>query len=339
MTNDHDPRDDQFEQMARNAGAALRRPAPSDGVARVRSARRRQQVVRSSIAAGATAIVVVVGLIVLTRPSDQAIAPTESPDATNSATTTTPAPTTSTTTTVVAGPQPLTLTYTLSGLDSLSSVGDPVLTDAGGDALIAAWAAGATPTDGYIVLYDAPAPQATSPEGDVTAVSIDVPDGHAYLVTDNGFETLPSATRVMWWRADGRLWIVSNFGITKERLEELTLAIQPGSGLPFVLPDPAMTFVGFNTSYKLIEQNWTLDGSLLRLAVTTGGLAQQLADQAPASIAERTIAGKPGYAVTRSNGQINLIWPTDNSDQWASLIMSPPLVDRLDEIVAAITPI
>lgn len=45
--------------------------------------------------------------------------------------------------------------------------------------------------------------------------------------------TLTSATYVMWWCADGRLWIVSNYGLTPERLKELTLAVQPGSGLPY----------------------------------------------------------------------------------------------------------
>jgi hypothetical protein len=338
VTNDRNEPDDAFEQMARNAGAALRRPPPSGGADRVRSARRRHQVVRSSIVAGATALVVA-GLVVLTRPSDQSIAPTESPDASTAAPSTTSSTTTQSTTTTVATPPPLRLTYTLSGIEGLSPVGDPQLTDDSGDTFVAAWTTVGGPTDGYIVLRDAPTPQASAPEGDVTSVSIEVPDGQAYLVTDNGFETLPSATRVMWWRADGRLWIVSNFGLTADRLTELTLAIQPGSGLPYVLPDPAMTFVGFNTSesYQSLRQDWTLAGSPLTMAVTTGGLAQQLADGTPESVMERTIAGKPGYALALPSGQVNLIWPTDNPDQWGSLIVSTTLVDRIDEIAAAIT--
>jgi hypothetical protein len=101
-----------------------------------------------------------------------------------------------------------------------------------------------------------------------------------------------------------------------------------------------MTFVGFTTPelYESISQVWTLDGSTLTLAVTTGGLAQQLADMNPSSVVERTIAGKPGYALTQPNGQIYLIWPTDNADHWVSLLISPPLAGRVDEIAAAITP-
>ncbi len=66
MTDHPDQPDDAFEQLARRAGAALRRPAPEDGVARLEAARRRQRIVRSSIAAGASAILVIVGLIIVT---------------------------------------------------------------------------------------------------------------------------------------------------------------------------------------------------------------------------------------------------------------------------------
>ena len=75
------------------------------------------------------------------------------------------------------------------------------------------------------------------------------------------------------------------------------------------------------------------------LAVTTGGLAQQIADTMAVSVVERTIAGAAGYAITLANGQVNLTWPTANPDRWGSLIVGAPLVPRLDEIIAAITPV
>jgi hypothetical protein len=339
MTNTDDQPDDDFEQIARKAGAALRRAAPSDGIERLRSARRRQQMVRTSIAVGASALVVVIGLVALRRPSDQSNAPSGSPDTSTTAGSTTTTTEPSTTTTTVSSPPPLKLTYTLSGIEGLAPVGDQTVTDASGyTSLIAAWSTDAGVTDGYLFLYETEAPKANEPEGDMTSVSIEVPDGHAFLVTDNGFESLTSASRIMWWRGDGRLWVVSNFGLTPERLTQLTLAIQPGSGLPYVLPDPAMTFVGFNTakSYQSVGQDWTIDGVHLTLAATTGGLAQQLADQSPQSVEERTIVGKQGYVITRTNGQINLMWPTDNADRWASLTVSSALADRVDEIAAAI---
>ena len=62
--------EDRVDEIARTAGAALRRPAPADGMARVRSSRRRRRV--AGAVAGASAVVVmVVGLfLVVGRGSD-----------------------------------------------------------------------------------------------------------------------------------------------------------------------------------------------------------------------------------------------------------------------------
>jgi len=233
--------------------------------------------------------------------------------------------------------------FTLTGIDGLEPSGEPHPAGASAhDEMTIVWSSTAGVTDAFLVLRDVPAGPAQSPEGDVTAVSIDVPSGKAWLVTDNVREppAPSSATRVVWWRDDRRLWLVSNYGLTAERLTALTLAIQPGSGLPWVLPDPSMTFVGFADSgfYESVRQDWSLDGSTLELTVTNGGLAQQLADVTPLSVNERTIAGASGYAITLPNGQVNLIWPADRSDHWAALLISPGLAGRVDEIAAAIVP-
>jgi hypothetical protein len=335
--------DDAFERMARTAGAALRRPAPSDGVARLQSVRRRQQLVRTAIATGASAVVVIVGLIVLNRPSEETIAPS---DSTVTSTTLVPVTTTTTTTTTTI-PAGISLPYTLTGVDGLIATEDPAMSATGtAETLVIAWSVATGITDGYLALFELPESiGAGVPEGDVTSVPIDVPDGRGYLVTANGADgqpmALPSATRLMWWRGDGRLWQVSNYNLAPERVTQLTLAIQPGSGLPYVLPDPAMTFVSFNTagSYESVQQEWALDGSTLALAVTSGGLAQQIADPTAVSVVERTIAGASGYAITLPGGTVILTWPTANPDQWGSLIVSALLLPRLDEIIAAISPI
>ena len=349
MNNDSEPPhlietddpDDAFEQMARKAGAALRRPAPTDGIVRLRSARRRQQIVRTSLGVGASVIIVAIGLMVLNRTSDQTIEPSDSP-----ATTTGVTEGATTTTTIPVGTS---LPFTLTGIDGLVATNPPgsaTLTNADGPtSLIIAWSATTGIADGFIVLNEThPASGATEPEGDVTSVPLDVPDGHAFLVTDNGADgqpmSLPGATRVMWWRADGRRWIVGNFNFAPSRLSQLTLEIQPGSGVPYVLPDASTSLMGFNApeSYDSVTQEWSLDGSSLELAVSTGGLAQQLADTTIVSVVERTIAGVAGYAITLPNDQVNLVWPTADPDKWGSLIVAPPLVPRLDEIVAAIKP-
>lgn len=104
MNDLHDPidsidHDDPVDRLGRTAGAALRRPAPADGMRRLRTARRRQQATRIA-AAGATALVFAAGAFVLTRPDDEQISTATTPTTEVSSTvpaTTTPAPTVPTT--------------------------------------------------------------------------------------------------------------------------------------------------------------------------------------------------------------------------------------------------
>lgn len=67
---DTEARDDAFEQLARSAGAELRRPAPVDGMRRVRAARRRQQVTKGAVAGGAAVLLVGMGTFVALRGTD-----------------------------------------------------------------------------------------------------------------------------------------------------------------------------------------------------------------------------------------------------------------------------
>jgi hypothetical protein len=187
----------------------------------------------------------------------------------------------------------------------------------------AVWATSKGITDGYMTLRDVKGGPATSPEGDVTATRIEAPSGEAWLVIDNVPDDPPptSATRIMWWRDDGRVWIVSNFGLSPENLTTLALQIEAGPNGSYTLPDASMTLVGSASlaSHQSMTQAWTLDGHNLSLTVANGGLAQQVSDLPVHAIAERTIAGHPGYALTLSNGQVNLIWPTDHEGWWASI--------------------
>lgn len=54
--------DDDFDRMARAAGAALRRPAPEDGLMRVRAVRKRRQVVRTTMVGVAGLALLVAGV-------------------------------------------------------------------------------------------------------------------------------------------------------------------------------------------------------------------------------------------------------------------------------------
>ncbi|MCB0965584.1 MAG: hypothetical protein KDB37_02005 [Ilumatobacter sp.] len=70
MSDDIPESPDEFDRIARAAGEALRRPAPADGVAGVRSVRRRQQIVRGAAGGVAVVLLATIGTVVLTRDGD-----------------------------------------------------------------------------------------------------------------------------------------------------------------------------------------------------------------------------------------------------------------------------
>jgi hypothetical protein len=235
-----------------------------------------------------------------------------------------------------------TLSFTFAELDGLIPVDDPHVTDGiVSDEITTTWTSTHGVTDAYLVVRDIAAnPNIDSPEGDMTATPIDVPSGRAWLLTDNGVPEPPpsSATHIVWWRDDGRLWNVSNYGLTPDRLTTMTLAIESDEAGTLMLADPSMNFLGTNQldAYQSISQSWTLDGHNLILAVTNGGLTQHLSDLPTTSITEHVIAGRDGYKVTRTNGQVELIWPTEDPLWWASVTMQPSLAERADEIGNAV---
>lgn len=62
--------EDNFDDVARQAGDALRREAPADGMIRIRRTRRRQQQVRTATGVTAVAAIIAIGAFVATRNDD-----------------------------------------------------------------------------------------------------------------------------------------------------------------------------------------------------------------------------------------------------------------------------
>ena len=101
------------------------------------------------------------------------------------------------------------------------------------------------------------------------------------------------------------------------------------------VPAPHMSPEGDVSAVSMEVSSGTAIVVNIELAETTGGLARQL-HVPTVAVAERTIAGAAGYELALPNGQLNIIWPTDNPDRWGSLIISSPLAARVDEIVSAV---
>ncbi len=109
-----------------------------------------------------------------------------------------------------------------------------------------------------------------------------------------------------------------------------------GSGLPYVLPDPAATLVAFGieSSGELHAQTYSSgDGSATLSSGAYRGRLGELADATDgAAIA---VAGTSGYRYTGADGSVHVFWPTPNGF-WASLDISPGLADHADELIAAV---
>lgn len=83
------PGDDGFDELARRAGAALRRPAPEDGVRAITHRHRRQQALEATVVVG-VAMAALIGTLAFTANRDHpdSLTPADSPPATMPATAT-----------------------------------------------------------------------------------------------------------------------------------------------------------------------------------------------------------------------------------------------------------
>ena len=76
---DRDAVDARIDALARERGSELRRPAPADGLAHVRTVRRRQQVVRTAGGVGVIALLAI-GVNAIVTNDDGTVAPADSND-------------------------------------------------------------------------------------------------------------------------------------------------------------------------------------------------------------------------------------------------------------------
>jgi hypothetical protein len=357
----NDPVDPEFEARALAAGAALRRPAPDDLMARVHSAHRRRRLAQG---VGALALaLVVVGTAVALRPdggrdSVPVQPPTDATSTTVTSTTVTSTTVTTSTSTPPDSGETFGLGLALEGVGGLTAMTeeDEVSTGPfGGDQVHTLW----LPVDGdatgrWVVLRDTEAPSAQSPEGEVSAIPIDLGSGDAYIVRDLA-SSFSFGGQVMWWRPDGRLWTLTGNGLTDDELVQLAGSLIPGSGVPHVLDDPRYEFSGFAQldQYRSVSRTHQVSDTAtgtprsVVLSITNGGLVQQLASNVATSIEPQTVLGTDGYRITLVNGQTDVIWPAsdetrvggiDDAPIWYRLSISSDLADRVDELIAAVQP-
>jgi hypothetical protein len=122
-----------FDELARRAGAALRRPAPEDGVRAIAARQRRQQALKATVVGGVAVVALIGTLVILAGRDDSDSVPPVDSSPTTLPATTTPSPTTS----------------ALVPIDSSPAVAvTTTVAEARSDALLGSWTS--TDTDGSV---------------------------------------------------------------------------------------------------------------------------------------------------------------------------------------------
>lgn len=124
--------------------------------------------------------------------------------------------------------------------------------------------------------------------------------------------------------------------MTDERAQELQAKVVPGSGLPYVLDDLTMELigVGFEGMGELTTQRYSDRFSTIELRI--GDYTGQYERMTKYPHRPITVDGLPGYVVDTPRGP-EVLWSPASGD-WAELLISENLADRVDEIVAALRP-
>jgi hypothetical protein len=139
---------------------------------------------------------------------------------------------------------------------------------------------------------------------------------------------------------DGATLRFRSFGLTTVAMRALADQVVPGSGLPYVLPDPSMQLVALGTAGvgERRTQEYRNDAGVVTLSVGDyqGELDALTYPEPPNAVTAVEIAGNPGYRVDLFNGSVLLLWRVAATGQWGSVSIPPALAHRADGIAAAI---
>lgn len=228
---------------------------------------------------------------------------------------------------------------TFAPLDGLEPTGVPTFNTVMTAPLGAVWVSADGPDDWFVAVRqesDRDLPPGTL-DGGIELEPVDIGGRTLYVDPDNG----SGKPTVYEWRPDGQLYVVDSFGLERDRLVEFVASIQPGSGVPFILPsdDPEFSDAGLSIldpRPTYLSQPWTLDGAAVRLSAATGGFARHLFDLAASTLTVEPIdvAGGVGLRIEATDGT-HLLWPSAaSSNVWVSATI--PTDDRVDDVLGSV---
>ena len=207
-----------------------------------------------------------------------------------------------------------------------------------------------TPSTGTI----ATSTTALAPSGGDSWYHLISPDLFAENVRyESGALPGPAKSTVMAWGAvnglqEGLLVLVAqptlggpdvlkfmSYGFSAARAAQLQREVVPGSGLPYVLPDPGVELLGFGLdgSGALTSQRYSNQTGSVTIAV--GDYRGQLTPLAlGVAWSPVSIAGRGGYRWSDASG-VHVVWHMA-SGLWAQFDISPSLADRADGLILAV---
>jgi hypothetical protein len=194
--------------------------------------------------------------------------------------------------------------------------------DVPGPPTVVSWQAAGGPRDGLLVLTVYPSAEAAAGNSEADAT------------------LLP--------QADGSVWQFWSYGMTTERREALAALVVPGSGLPYVLPDPSMSLLSVGglgpaaharTQAYFSSENEHPESNGINFATMSVGSDRGLFRELTLSksLTYTTVAGMPAYRSEQSGGVVLFDWRA-TAGQWATLVVSGDLAGRADEIAASVVP-
>ena len=169
----------------------------------------------------------------------------------------------------------------------------------------------------------------------------------------------PGPATVMAWAAttgfqDGILLLIAepslggpdvvkymSYGLTNEQTDALKRQIVPGSGLPYVLPDPSMELIGFGIDVvsNLTSQRYSSSIDAAGRDTVTISVGDYRGQLTPivlgAGLHRVTIAGQTGYRYSDELTGVHVVWRTPEGS-WATLDIGTGLANRADELIAAV---
>jgi hypothetical protein len=175
---------------------------------------------------------------------------------------------------------------------------------------------------------------------------IDAPNGTAWLANDPADSFRSGGIALVWQRDDGTVWWVLQAGLLDPAdadgtaFADYVFTIERGTFNDLLNnPDEQSEWMGAAPANQRVSrtQNYTVGDTAAGVVLGVASTQLLSALEGTTGITEISVAGNRAWKGTRPDGEVTVVWLVD-PEWWGLLRISPLLADRVDEIVAAVTP-